>query len=278
MDFHQQLLHLLRSATAPVTAGEVRRLLPEEHTQAQVRTGLEELASWGQVQSFHGWGKTTLFSLTPPLELCAAALAELLAASSRAQKMEGLSKRLPKSLAPWFEEALGRLIIKGQAFYVASRTGEQMVQARQPKPTDALNKTQLKSLESALVKVNALRKQPRHLDELLAWLNDSTVALATVRPEITVELLKDWFVKDSGKGSSCSLVPIVKTYERYVSWLKPTGIEPDIAEFKAALLCLYDEGGAILEPPERLGSLTDLERSLLVPVTIGPSASAWGMP
>jgi hypothetical protein len=278
MDLHNRLLDLIRHSDHPLTAGEVhRRIADAELSPTQVRTALEELSSWGQLSSFHGWGKAALFATKQPLDLCADALQQLVACAGKPLKTDALVKRLPRSLAPWAEEALGRLIVKGQAFYVPSKTGETLVQARQPRPTDALSKTQLKSLEAILAKVNAERKSPRSLDQLLAWLDDSTAATPTARPALSRELLAQWHALDSGRGCSTTVVPLVKTYAHYDKWIRGEGLEPDLAEFKNAIRSMYDDGHAILEPPERPGSLTDEERQLLVPVCIGPPGYAWSL-
>jgi hypothetical protein len=283
MDRHSAISDLLINTAAPLTAAEVREkvvVLPgmESLTLAKVRTALEELASWGQVHGFQGYRKSTVYASRAPLDLCAASLLELVRLG-RPLPVASLPLRLPRWARPWTEEAVQRLVVRGEAFYATSARGQSMLQERAVRPSDALRAGQLGALTKILAAVNAQRRVPRGVEDLLAWLDApaTTETGGKAVGEPTAELLRGWFAADSGRASSSSMVPVLKTWERYSSWAGEQGLEPSKEVLKKALAALYDDGVAILEPADRPGDLTALERELLVPLAFGPPGASWGI-
>ena len=108
------LLEVLRQQTLPLTAVQLARLAKAKPGQATKE--LESLAQSGQVFAFTQ-GKTTAYAARAPLDLCSAALASRIAELQAPVPSARLEKSLPQPLRPWFEEALGRLVVRGQAFW-----------------------------------------------------------------------------------------------------------------------------------------------------------------
>jgi hypothetical protein len=237
---------------------------------------LEELASWGQLQSYNGTGKTVYYSAKPPLDLCALAL-EQLVQKGKPLQVTKLKTLLPKPVRAWAEEATARLIVSGKAYYAKSPTGQTLLQEKPSQATDCLSKAQLTSLTKILEGVNKSRSTPRNLEDLLAWLN---CPITPPRIEVavpTADQLRQWYAADTKRSSSSVMVPLLKTWDRYCLWAKERGLEPRPDELRKGIAELYEAGEVILEPADRPGSLSELEKQLLVPLSMGPPGCAWGI-
>lgn len=281
MDRHGYLSDLIRSSQTPLTASEVKKLCsttPElsKLPLAKLRTALEELASWGQLHSFNGAAKAVYYSSQHPQELSVVAMEKLVLASPPLPVAK-LATLLPKPLRPWVTEATQKLIVTGKAYYTKSASGQTQLQASPPQPADGLSKAQRQQLEKILAEINLRRQNPRSLEDLLSWLNCPEAPARPVIAQPTADLLRQWYAADTKRSSSSVMVPVLKTWDRYCSWAKERGLEPSTNELRQAIADLYEAGEAILEPADRPGSLSELEKQLLVPLSMGPPGCAWGI-
>lgn len=277
MSLSEPLLDLLKRQPAPLTAAQAAKLLPGSVRTKTVSAALEDLAQAGHVLSFTQ-GKAAAYSVHPPLDLCADALAAQVAALTTAAKPEALRRALPRSLQPWFDEALGRLIVQGRAHWLP-KGKVRLVQSHRARPSDLLTAAQRQSVQKMLTEANRHRPSPRSLEQFLVWLDggDEPVAAPAVakgKARPTAELLRQWYREDRVQSSS-SMVPIPDTFRRFESWAANQGQEADEAAFREALQELYDAGKAILEPCERPQDLPEEERRLQVPLTFGPPGYYW---
>ncbi len=280
MDVPTLLFELLQNAAEPLTAAQLVKRLPGKAPGRSVVAALDELANNGRVRAFTQ-GKNTAYAVRPPVDLCAEALARHLSLLTEAVAVAALKKAVPKSLLPWFDEALGRLVVQGAAYWLP-KGKTRLVLPRPVRPSDVISPTALAQLKKLLAEINRHRREPRSLASLLAWLDapDETpllqtpanVAATSARP--TPELLHQWYQADRVKASS-AMVPIPHTWKHYESWASTQGLRPDIVDFRQALEVLYNSGSAMLEPCERPQDLPEDERRLQVPLSIGPPGYYW---
>lgn len=276
MDVPTTLFDLLQRAPEPLTAAQLTKLLPAKASAKAVTAALTDLANAGRARAFTQ-GKSTAYATRAPLDLCAEALAWQLPLITAATTTARLKAALPKGLRPWFDEALGRLIVQGKAFWLP-KGKSRLVLPRPVRPSDILAAPALAQLKKLLTEANRHRREPRRLDELLAWLDgDATPSpqpAAIAEAKLTPELLRQWYETDRAESSS-TMIPIPHTWKHYESWASTMGLRPDIVDFRQALESLYNAGSAMLEPCERPQDLPDHERHLQVPLSIGPPGYYW---
>ena len=280
MDLPTSLFSLLQQASEPQTSTQLGKALPMKASPRAVTAALMQMAQAGKVTAF-AQGKTTAYASRPPLDLCAESLALRLPLLQEAVAPAKLKSLLPKSLQPWFDEALGRLVVHGLAHWLP-KGKSRLVQARPVKPSDVLSAGARKQLEKVLAEVNRRRRQARQMKELLAWL-DADSAVATVptaasepgpAPEPTPTQLRNWYEADRS-ASSTSMIPLPQTWQRYDSWASDRGWRADPADFKQAVQSMYEADEAMLEPHERPQDLPESERLLQVPLSVGPPGYYW---
>ena len=282
MDLPTTLLDLLQRAAEPLTAAQLARQLTTKTPAKVVAAALAELAAAGRLNAFTQ-GKGSAFSTRPPADLCAEALALRLPLVTQATAPAKLKAALPKALRPWFDEALGRLIVHGLAFWLP-KGKSRLLLPRPVRPSDVLPAAAVNQLKKLLLTANRHRSTPRSLADLLAWLDAETPAAQAPAPsaepppvvaaKLTPELLHQWYHTDRARSSS-SMVPIPHTWKHYETWASTQGLHADIVDFRQALEALYNSGSAMLEPHERPQTLPEHERSLQVPLSIGPPGYYW---
>ena len=133
-------------------------------------------------------------------------------------------------------------------------------------------------LKKLLAEANRHRRQPRTIEELLAWLDADTsaksISEAGPAPDPTPHQLRQWHEVDRAK-SSTSMIPIPHTWKHYETWCTGQGLRPDIVGFRQVLEDMYNEGVASLEPHERPQELHESERQLQVSLSLGPPGYYW---
>ncbi len=281
MDLPNVLLDLLNSATEPLTVVQVKKKLPGKVSPGAMATTLLQLAEAGKLNAL-ALGKTTAYTARPPVDLCTEALAQRLPLLTQAAAPAKLKAALPASLRPWFDEALGRLIVRGQAYWVPKgRT--RLVQPRPVRFSDVATAPMLNQLKKVLAEANRHRHDPRRLEDLIAWLETDSHAHAPApaasasqpeAPEPTIEQLRLWHEADRAK-SSTAMIPISQTWKHYEAWASGQGLRPDTVGFRQALESLYNSGSAMLEPHERPQDLPEHERGMQIPLTLGPPGYYW---
>ena len=190
-----------------------------------------------------------------------------------------LKTALPKSLRPWFDEALERLIMHGLAFWLP---GGQLILPRPVRSSDVLLGVTVNQLKKMLLAVNRHRSEPRSLADLLQWLDAGSSPTLAASPgpppataaKLTPELLHQWYHTDRAKSGS-AMIPVPHTWKHYETWASTQGLHADIVDFHQALEALYNSGSAMLEPCERPQDLPEDERRLQVPLSIGPPGYYW---
>jgi hypothetical protein len=75
--------------------------------------------------------------------------------------------------------------------------------------------------------------------------------------------------------SSTMMIPIPRTFDRYAAWANERGGLADSQVLRNLLEMLYNQGRILLEPCERPQDLPEHERSLLVPMSLGPPGYSW---
>ena len=283
MDVPTTLFEILQTAQEPRTAAQLAKALSGKVAPKAVTAALLQLAQAGKIQALT-LGKSTAYTSRPPLDLCAEALALRLPLVKEATPPAKLKAVLPKALQPWFDEALGRLVVFGLAYWMP--TGKaRLVLPRPVRPSDLISSPALNQLKKMLAEANRYRREPRRLEDLLAWLDaaDPSTAVATPGPKPvaaaqapTNELLHQWYKADLAK-SSTSMIPIPHTWKHYQAWASSHGQQADVSAFRQALEGLYNAGTAILEPHERPQSLPEEERRLQVPMSLGPPGYYWSL-
>ena len=265
------LIEVLHQQTLPLTAAQIAKLAKLK--PRQVKEQLDAIAQGGQVFAFTQ-GKTTAYATQAPLDLCAKALAERIAALQAPVAPERLEKALPQPLRPWFEEALGRLVVRGHAYWRINGN-KRLISSRATRPSDTISASQRGALQKIITEANRHRRVPRSVEQFLAWLDGDESAVApTAAAEVTPELLREWYELDR-KRSSTSMIPIPHTFKRYEAWASANDRRADIVDFRQSMEALYSAGAALLEPCERPNELPDHERQLQVPLTFGPPGYYW---
>ena len=279
MDVPTTLFEILQTASEPRTAAQLAKALPGKVASKAVTAELLQLAQVGKIQALT-MGKSAAYTSRPPLDLCAEALALRLPLVKEATPPARLKAALPKTLQPWFDEALGRLVVFGLAYWLPKGKARHVL-PRPVRPSDLISSSALKQLKKVLADANRYRREPRRIEDLLAWL-DAAAPSATVAtpkpvataPALTSELLHQWYEADLAK-SSTSMIPIPHTWKHYQAWSSSHGVQCEVSTFRQAIEALYNAGTAMLEPHERPQSLPEDERRLQVPMSLGPPGYYW---
>lgn len=278
MSLPATLLAVLQAQTLPLTAAQLAKQLPAKVKPALVAAAMGELAAAGQAHAFTQ-GKGIAYTDRPPLDLCAQALAEKVGALTTATAPAKLRAALPKALQPWFDEALGRLIVQGRAHWLP-KGKSRLVLPRRILPSDVMSASQLVAVQKVLNVAGRYRATSVTLADFLAWLDgdgESMTSQPSPAPVVaapTSELLSQWYRLDRAHSSS-SMVPVPHTYRRYQAWAAAQQMSAGESAFRQALEDLYNAGQAILEPCERPQDLPEEERRLQVPLTFGPPGYYW---
>lgn len=267
---HDKVLDFLQRQSTPVTARQLAKFAGGK--VAAIEAALTDLAAEGKAFALTQ-GKDTAYAVRRPDELCAEALASVLASQTSAQAPAKLKGMLHKALRPWFDEALGRLIVQGKANWLPSGK-KQLVLNRRVRPSDVITKAQLTAVQKLLTEANRRRAKALTVEQFLSWLDGDTTPAPAVSAHASRAQLVAWYHEDRAHSSS-TMVPIPLTWQRYAAWADSLGEQPDASTFRAALSEMYDAGQAILEPCERPQDLSDRDRSLQVPLTFGPPGYYW---
>ena len=281
MDVPTTLFEILQTAPEPRTAAQLAKALPGKVAPKAVTAALLKLAQAGKILALT-LGKSTAYTSRPPLDLCAEALALRLPMVKEATHPARLKAVLPKTLQPWFDEALGRLVVFGLAYWLPKGKAR-LVLPRPVRPSDLISSPALKQLKKVLADANRYRREPRRIEDLLVWLDAAAPSAAVVTPRpkpvaaapaLTGELLLQWYAADRTKSSTL-MIPIPHTWKHYQAWASSHGQQADVSTFRQALEALYNAGTAMLEPHERPQSLPEDERRLQVPMSLGPPGYYW---
>jgi hypothetical protein len=289
MDLQTLILDCLGCSTEPLLAAEIIKSVqarsPEKLKLKIINETLASLEAAGQVAIIKGLRKgcsQACVTTQKPLDLASTALAKVVAGLTTAIPIIKLKGALVKPLHPWFDEALGRLIVQGQAYYL-TRGKTRLVQDHPPKPSEILPASALPQMKKILDQANRLRKAPLTVAEFFAWLDHTTSEPIHIvprpmikQPSLTADQLRAWHKADASSGST-TMIPIPTTFTRYCSWAKEMGEAADVDVFKRVLKGFYDAGHAILEPHERPHELPVHERELQVPMALGPPGFYWGL-
>ncbi len=196
------------------------------------------------------------------------ALAQALAGSG--EWTEGrLRQRLPKAYHDLVDEAIGRLLSAGRLFEGPAKGKTRKLNTRPPVPSEALGAVQIRSLRTMLERINALRRPPLRLEELVAFLDGRLSG--PDRPvhsgRITEELLLRFYTEDLPRREGLKSMPIPWTWRRYVDYCKRAAAVPDRPGFHRLLNELSAAGRvalAVHDAPSRL-SQEDLEAAERTP-------------
>lgn len=280
MTLETTLLNALQSAAAPLKAAQLTKLVKpgigRAATPKNVAAALEALVSSCSLTRI-GSGAASLFTSLSHEQAAAALLKPLIHAAKKEQPAARLKLKLPATLQPHFESALKQLAATGEAFVLPG--AKRLVYARKPRPSELLSATQRRAVQKLLDGVNAARTQAATLADFITWLDDEVPASAeppqvssVVEPD--EKLLHEWYMQDAVR-SSTMMIPIPRTFDRYAAWAGEHGGLADSQVLRNLLERLYNQGRILLEPCERPQDLPEHERSLLVPMSLGPPGYSW---
>lgn len=179
-----------------------------------------------------------------------------------------LHQRLPKAYHDLVDESIGRLLSAGRLFEGPAKGKTRKLSTRPPIPSEALGAAQIRSLRTILERVNALRRPPLRLDELVAFLDGRPSG--PERPAhpscITEDLLLRFYAEDLPRREGLKSMPIPWTWQRYVDYCKQAAGVPDRPAFHRLLADLSAAGRialAVHDAPSRLSQedLDVVERS-----------------
>ncbi len=288
MDLLTSIYEVVAAAAEPMLAAEVLRAVQPQTTPKlkpkDINTALAALVEGARIIGIKGLRKGSAgvcYTTRKPLDLASEALATVVSALPAAVSLTKLKALSSKPLRAWFDEALGRLIVQGGAYYL-SKGKTRLVQSRPPKPSDILAGPALVTLQKVLEQANRLRRTSRTIAELLSWLDEETqepihiIPRPTAKRGVTAEQLRAWYMADVATASS-SMIPIQATFARYQVWAKSVGEGAEVEVFKRAMKELYDSGEVMLEPHERPHELPTEQRELQVPMAFGPPGFYWGL-
>ena len=271
--------------TAAEITSSVQAQAPAKLKPKAVAVALAALISASHISMVKGLRKGSsqaCYTTQKPLDLTSEALAKVVAALPAAVALTKLKGLIAKPLRPWFDEALGRLIVLGSAYYLP-RGKTRLVQAHPPKPSELLAAPALLQLKKVLEQANRVRQSQRTMAELLAWLDEGNpepmhiVPRPVIKPPtLSPTQLRAWHRADASGGST-AMVAIPVTFSRYRAWATEVGEHVDPEVFKRVLKALYDAGHAMLEPHERPHELPPHERELQVSMALGPPGYYWGL-
>ena len=272
---------MLAAGDAPLTATALAQRIRKTGEKVKAKELEEVLAAWTAertvfVTPAQGKGKPA-YSVKAPIDLAAAAMETKLRSADRALTMATLKSALSAPLKKWYDEALGRLIVQGRAHYLP-KGKTRLVLGREVKASDLLDAAALRSLGTLLKKVNTVRKPLLELAELVAFLNGISLVSGPVEPKgqagPTDADFHRWY-EDDRRGTSSKMVPVPKTWKRYVEHWERQGGQAQKADFIDRMKDLYQSDRILLEPPEYPQELPEQERELLVPQRMGAAAYYW---
>lgn len=287
MSLDSAVLDVLSRSVMPTTAAVLARLVKplvgKGFKKEFLADTLAGLVSAGQIRAFALSPRKPAelsYSTASPLEITAQILRTKVHAAAKALKQGELRQKLPPALLPNFEAAFDALLKRQEIF--AINKGGLLAMKRPPRPSDFLDPARLRTLRTLLTQVNSVRRSALTIDDFVNWLDAETAAPLTptapvpAKPTLppTEELLREWYAQDRLR-SSTQMIPIPQTWSRYTAWAASAGGDTGKEEFKSLLENLYNVGKVLLEPCERPQDLPEDERSLLVPLAIGPPGFAW---
>ena len=175
-----------------------------------------------------------------------------------------LKKPIEIAYRDLFDEGLGRLIAAGHLYASATRGTTRRFQTAPPRPTDSLTAPQRKALDGVISRVNAIRRPPIRMDELLALLDgpgagvaSSASAPSAPAPKaLTLEMLMAFYAADLPRREGLRSMPIPWTWRRYADDAQRSGTGPDKRAFHRMLRDLAEAGRIALtrhDTPGRLG-------------------------
>jgi len=280
MTLEDAILDALKSAAAPLKAAQIIKLVKpgigRAATPKNVAAVLEALVTSGSLNRIAA-GAAALFTALSPEQAATAMLKPLIHAAKKEQPAARLKLKLHPTLQPHFESALTELTAAGDAFVLPG--AKRLVYAQKPRPSALLSATQRRALQKLLDGVNPARPQAATLKDFIAWLDAETPASAKP-PQMPVvaspdeALLHEWYMQDAVR-SSTMMIPIPRTFERYTAWAAASGSTADSQVLRNLIETLYNNGRVLLEPCERPQDLPEHERSLLVPMSLGPPGYSW---
>jgi hypothetical protein len=156
---------------------------------------------------------------------------------------------------------------------------KRLVYTQKPRPSALLTATQRRAMQKLFDAVNPARTQAATLMDFFVWLDaeapsreESPTLPVSAIPDET--LLHEWYQQDATR-SSTMMIPLPRTFERYTAWAAANGSTADSQVLRNLIETLYNNGRVLLEPCERPQDLPEHERSLLVPMSLGPPGYSW---
>jgi hypothetical protein len=269
---------------AAVLGRAVKALAGKGFKKEVLAETLEGLVSTGQIRSFAlaaGKPGELSYSTASAMEVTGQILRTKVYAAAKPLKETELRKKLPPALLPNFEGALQMLVERGDV-YLLDKGGVQVLK-RAPRPSDFLDAAKVRTLKALLQQASSVRQTALTIDDFVAWLDGEAVTVPADNQGVvpakgvlapTEEMLRRWYGQDRLR-SSTQMIPIPLTWGHYADWAGGEGGVPEVHLFKSLLQNLYNSGKVLLEPCERPQDLPEHERSLLVPLAIGPPGFAW---
>ena len=280
MTLENAILDAVKGAAAPLKAAQIIKLVKPSTGRAatpkNVVAALEALVSSGLLSRI-GAGAAAHFTTLIPEQAATALLKPLINGAKKEQTAAKLKLKLPLVLQPHFESALTQLTATGDAFVLPG--AKRLVYTQKPRPSALLTATQRRAMQKLFDAVNPARAQAATLMDFFVWL-DAEVSSREESPTLPVSaipdeaLLHEWYQQDATR-SSTMMIPLPRTFERYNAWAAANGSTADSQVLRNLIETLYNNGRVLLEPCERPQDLPEHERSLLVPMSLGPPGYSW---
>jgi hypothetical protein len=218
------------------------------------------VTEWPPVKGY----KAPRYSLESPRAQTGARIVAYLRRSGKLRTENQARQALPRSLHPFFDEALGKLIAERQVFTLRKARAVYLVD-KAPMPSQILSAKQMKLL-CELVDFLAPHRKPRLTLEMMLGFIDGVAEETSPRPpapRMTRELLEEWYRGDLPRLRGGLSVPIPWTWRRYRTWAEQNGHTADTAMFQATLKELAASRDVELIPHSRTEPIPQEEFDIL---------------
>jgi hypothetical protein len=246
-DMPRDIVELLRASDVPLTAKQVAQKalgFSSSNNIERLEAVLEELKGCGKAFEFPpertGYGPR--FGHVSPAEWLAERIVSSVREAGGRLTLRQVRGSLRKWEAPYFDEALGKLVRDARLFYLTARY--KYVLSHLPDPYDYLLPRQVTALREVLERINRHRKHALSVEELQAFLNGAgeTETSPQHAGRLSEELLREWYHKDLPKRGGLSSIPIPWTWNHYESWCRSNKVTPDLVQFQEFIWSLNRVG------------------------------------
>ena len=252
--------------TAVTQTGVAKLIKASGHVvdAAELVAALEQLVTTGRAFHHPSSSRTTnAYGREPAQQLVARCLQQKLQAGGTFTLAQ-LRAAAPREYKELIAEGIDTLLQSGKLFEKPGG-GKTKAYTTTPLPATAvLTPAQRKALQTILTKLNAARRRPLELAELLEFLDGPAVSTAVAQPALTLEQLKEFYQLDLPARGGLSSMPIPMTWRRYFS---ASAGDPDRDAFEHLLLESAAHGRIELTAHEWPATLAaeDLEAALRRP-------------